>query len=189
MRFPLFLLVATVFSFGSAQGIVIINVSQVNGDTVFSGSGSLDLTGTTPPISGVLGAPGIVEPNLGNFGADAVGSPSTLDVYSATSNAPTGSGGLTTTNNVTGDAFGLTSSGVAVIQGYSSNDAIVFTATFSGSTIEDLGITPGVYTWNLPSDSVTLNVPAVPEPSMYAALVGIAIFGFTVKRRISTIRK
>jgi len=64
--------------------------------------------------------------------------------------------------------------------GYISGSALSGTATWSGTTISSLGLTPGTYTWTWgtgpDADSLTVNIGVVPEPSTLT-LLGIGIAG------------
>jgi hypothetical protein len=61
-------------------------------------------------------------------------------------------------------------------------------ATFSDTTLADLGVTPGTYVWTWGTDgedSFTLDAVAVPEPSQYGWGVLLATVGFVAWRRFS----
>ena len=103
-----------------------------------------------------------------------------------------GTGGMSYPSSVSGDPFGF-SPGLAEGEvyadvylplGYQANQALSGVSTWSGATLESMGITPGTYTWTMGSDSFVIQAVGVPEPSTYAmALAGLACGGYLVRRR------
>ena len=77
-----------------------------------------------------------------------------------------------------------------VPQGYVSNSSLSGGSTYSGS-FSSLGLTQGVYTTNLPSDTITMNIGAVPVPAPLPLLgLGAATaFSRKLKQRIAVRRK
>lgn len=86
------------------------------------------------------------------------------------------------------DNKSVTSSWLMVPQGYRSGSLLYGSMTFSDSTFESLGLTPGIYEWtwgNAASgtfDSVQLVVVPEPSPSALAA-VGVAAL-LVLRRRV-----
>ncbi len=168
---------------------MIIKAYEDGGNVVFEGNGSLDMTGAVY-VDTVSTGTLRVRPNAAQFQSlgQAPGSPN-VDRYSlAGPSAPGafGTGGTAvTTGTPTGDNFGLRNNGFWVPEGYSSNDPISFTATFTGVDFSpaSLGMTRGTsYTWTLDSgDTIVLNV--IPEPTTYIAVGGFAALAFFVWRR------
>ena len=70
---------------------------------------------------------------------------------------------------------------VFVPAGYSSGDPLgVSTATWTGETLDSLGLAIGSYTWTWAGDSMTVNI--VPEPTT-ALLLTTGLAGLAVRRR------
>ncbi len=173
---------------------IVIDVSEVGDDVVFTGSGSivglslfLDNGNTLGPL------PPAVNPSLPNVVLGPTGI-LTYDVYVDTGGAisvsgPFGSGGLTQADSGSGAAFGISNGFVsapfiqlAVPAGYVDGQQLVTSATYLNTDLATLGLNEGtyVYSWGAgaTADSVTVNV--VPEPSSMLLLIvaGIStIFG------------
>jgi hypothetical protein len=57
-------------------------------------------------------------------------------------------------------------------------------STFSGQTLASMGLTPGTYQYTWSSDSLTVKIGTVPEPSTWAMmLLGFARLGYAGYRR------
>ncbi len=164
-----------------SHAALTITVTDVGGEAVFSGTGAINLTGLTPGATGA--ANGYIFSGVGeaNFNIASPGSAQTLRIYSGGS-----AGGVfgdaspvqLTTN--TGDLLLLGSPGtIGLLDSYSSNDPITIDAT--AASFDGMLLTPGDYTWTLPSDTITLSI--VPEPSTYAALAGLGILGLATWQR------
>ena len=102
--------------------------------------------------------------------------------WTGTITAPSsfGSGFTANTTSTTGDFLGLYGGIANYIRLpwlFSSGDDLGSTATWSNTTLANLGADPGTYVWSWGSggtaDSVTLNINAVPEPSTLT-LLGLA---------------
>ncbi len=150
---------------GRSEASLLVTVTESGGDVVFSGGGTLDLTGLSFLASG-SGQPGI-KPSTAYFKLG----PASLtgeDVYfGVTSPSDFGTGGPTPASSGSGDNFGVSSHLLIVPTGYTSGSPLLATDTFAGATFASLGITPGTYIYTLPSDTITLQIgpTAVPEPS------------------------
>ncbi len=88
-----------------------------------------------------------------------------IDRYLVTSGtASFGSGGFFPPDTTTGVLLVATANGNAILvpQGYVSNTVLaVSTSTWNAKTFSSLGLTPGTYTWTLPtSDTLVLNIVA-----------------------------
>ena len=171
----------------STASIIVTAVQQGN-DVVFTGSGSINLYGLTLQYTDNIAFPPTAFLDAGNPGlilGSGVG-----DHYNSISNAPynfgPGTGGSESASAYSGNMFGFNYGQVVVPSGYTSGSPLSGTATFSNKTFADIGITPGAYTWTVPSgDSITLNITssAVPEPSTYALLcISLGVVGYARKR-------
>ena len=167
---------------------IIITAVQQGNDVVFTGSGSINLTGLTfsykdseeYPTSAYLQAdiPGVI---LGSGIADHYGY-----ISDGPNNFGPGAGGTVPASAYSGNPFGFDYGSLVVPSGYTSGSPLSGTATFGNKTFADIGITPGTYTWTVPNDSITLNINnanAVPEPSTYALLcISLGVVGYAQKR-------
>jgi hypothetical protein len=173
----------------TSRADVIINVQQVGGDVVATGSGSIDTTdlmfiGNTNNAALVwAGFP------LGSFAV--VGGTTTVSegVYSGiTGPSSFGSGGQFFATSGSGDVFGVVANNVLDLpSGYLSGSPLSATSTWSGASFSSLGLTPGSYTWTwgtgAHADSFTLNIGVavaaaqVPEPSTLAMALFTGLAG------------
>lgn len=172
-----------------------MTIEQVGSNVTASGSGSLDVAGLT--FDGTVVAFPLILPDSGIL---LVGNPETT--YAAYAYGPIagpsnfGSGSLAWANSATGDLIGVSSSisVLGVPLGYLSGSPLSGTATFDNTTLADLGLTDGTYTWTWGSgdhaDSLTLEIGAsaitagVPEPSTWAMMIlGFCGIGFLAYRR------
>ena len=188
---------------GSAQAGLVINLSQqaISGSTavVAAYSGSLDLSGITRSGNGTIGNNVPYHLIDVNSGAGAIplhwGS---VNWYSTTPRSDFGVGGpvayvLSTLGPyrlwTTSATLPLVLSGVelGISSAYNWNDPISGTTEFLTTTYSDWGLTPGSsrqVTINGTSETVTINIAPVPEPSTYAmALAGLACGGYSLFRR------
>lgn len=175
-----------------AGAAYIAYVYQDGANVVATGTGSIDFTALSDDGSGHAGAG--TQPFDGIFLLGPTHS--TYDVYGAvTGPASIGPGsGAISASGGSGPAVGILAFGpyVVVPDGYSSGTALgTSTITWDGTTLADLGVTDGTYTWTwgtgADADSFTLYAgvtPAVPEPASLALLVtGLAGLGLQRRRR------
>ncbi len=180
---------------GIANANVTINVTEVGGDVVFTTRGSLDLTGATF-LSGIGYIDGFIPGGSNWYLASGAGGD--VDNYAMTSFAGAfGSSGnfFSSPSSVSGDDFFIWGNGgnteqIGVPVGYISGSAISSGMVFADATIAGFTMIPGTYIYNIPNDTITLNIAAVPEPETYAMLLaGLGLLGFMARRRNESARK
>lgn len=178
---------------GPARASVLVTASEVGGDVVFQGGGTLDLTGLN--FLGLGTTLSILEPSIANL---IIGQlpPSTVDNYGFLTGPDSfGAGGFALPSSGSGDTFGILGPFglLRVPGGYTSGDPLTGSSTFAGQTFASLGLTPGTYVSTLQSaDTFTIQIgpSAVPEPSSLilissglAVLVGL---GYGWRRQKAT---
>lgn len=148
-----------------------------------SGFGDFNTTDLTLNLGG--STDGFVTPSTGEFSTTG----SNVDFFTGITSAPTfGTGGASLADSTTGQGIGYSSSlGPLLLlpTGYISQQPITDSATYANQTLASLGITPGtyVYTWGTGANADSMTINAVPEPSTYAAIGGLAALGLAVLRR------
>ncbi len=169
-----------------AQSIFTIDLYQDGSNVVATGSGTIDLDGT----SYVEDLTTTTDELIPDGATITVGvTPSDATFYSGLT-APDnfGSGGNTSATSSTGDVVAVTGTILLVPRGYVSGTALSDTATWDDATLDSLGVTPGTYTWTWGTDNentFTLNAVAVPEPYEYGWGILCATLGVVAWRRFS----
>ena len=172
----------------SAQSTFVVTISQVGNDVVATGSGTILTDSLTYSFSAPAG------PSINPSGGDIlIGSGGNADIYLGASSVTFGSGLTALATSGSGDvvAFGSSVHLIGVPSGYVSGAPLSATTTWAGTTIADLGITPGTYisTWGSGSTggSFTVTTSSVPEPTPTFALFlvgGVALaFGWRSRRQ------
>jgi hypothetical protein len=169
---------------GSAEASVLIDMSEVGGNLVITGSGTIDLTGLS--FSSVGADAGFV---FAKFGGVAVGVQAADDLYSGVAGpASFGAGGFIIPFGQSGDVFGvigdLSPPTILVPHGYVSGASLSGSSTYVGQSFATLGLTQGtyLYTWGsgptADSLTVTIGTAAIPEPGTWAMIMlGFAALG------------
>jgi hypothetical protein len=180
---------------GRAEGGEIITFRQVGTDVVETGAGSLNLTGT--PFFGT-DSPSPSQTNS-NLAVTLMGPVPGVqyDDYRGLEGPQTfGLGtpfGAVFASSGSGDMFGLSGDlgFVFVPHGYVSGASLSATDTYANQTFSSLGLTPGIYNYTLPSDTLTVEIgAAVPEPSTLAlaGIGGLVLAGYAWRRRRARVR-
>jgi hypothetical protein len=167
----------------TANAAYFIQASEIGGNVVFTGSGSLNLAALTPSS--------LIAPN---------GNPDATRLFAGILPPGNfGSGEFTGLTTTTGAQIGVLGTSLRAPLGYISGAYLgTSTATFESSTFSSLGLAAGNYVWNwgqgASSDTLTLqigDVSAVPEPATWGMmLLGFGLIGGALRaqRRQTTIR-
>jgi hypothetical protein len=164
------LAVAALGFIGQARAEAVINIVEYNGFVAVVGSGWLNIEALE--FQNTFGVPGIIYPIDGGVTVTS----GDVEVYSgAFGPISFGSGTITFADTGSGDAFGI-SSGMSILVplGYVSGDPLSASAIYLSQSFASMGLVEGtyVYTWGFgeSADSLTVNVGAVPEPTIAGLL-------------------
>lgn len=170
-----------------AEGSIIMNISQVGSNVVFTGSGTINLSALTLHANQTFNTHVNPTNGIADVGPTSLGS---IDVYELVSGPGSfGSGASTVSSAGSGDLFGVFGNfdEIFVPQGYISGASLSGSSTFDNATLSSLGITPGTYVWTWGSgptaDSFTLT-SGTPEPgSMSLLAAGLLLAGLRMRKR------
>lgn len=200
MRKTFLAAVAAIMLSGSAEAAYVLNLSEVGGQVVASGSGSIDtsaltfngLIGGNPYIGGSLSLAIAGAPLTGGSAAAAyIGiQPSTLFASGSAVSTTIGSGAFVGIRAQDNTLF--------VPQGYVSGTTLGVSTAQYNATFAAAGLVQGTYVYTFgtgaSADSFTVVVGAdvdgaVPEPAAWAMMVaGFGLVGTSMRRRRATIR-
>ena len=174
-----------------ASAAVVITVAEVGNDVVFTGVGTLDLTGSPVVIEGV-GSQSALAPVDGVVIVGPAEGASIDSFALLESTFFPAFGSLANTyfaTTGTGDLFGVAGTvinQVAVPVGYISGTPLSGSSMFENVRLGELGVVEGAYSATLASgDTITLIIPfveAVPEPTS-AAMLGLGGLALLRRRR------
>lgn len=160
---------------GAAHATVVVDITQSGAGVHVTATGSLDLTGATfsheqPYSTGII--PG------GDNWYVALGTLPGMDWYQLTGvTLPFGSTGTYfTSGDTSGDAFSIWGFGggaplVGLTKGYTSGTLISSSMLIAGETIAGMTLVPGSFTFQVPADTIILNITAIPEPATWALMM------------------
>lgn len=175
-----------------AQAAFTFTAVEQASDVVFTGEGSLNLSGLVLCCHVFLMTPpGFLFPQLPLLRAGTLpegdGSHAIDEYGFVTGPSNFGPGGISQTSSATGPSVGVGGVGfpsLVVPLGYVSGTALSDSMTFANQTFASLGMIPGTYVWKWPGDSLTLQIGQVPEPASLALLaMGVAVLGLVLRMR------
>src|SRR6516165_9675206 len=140
--------VTSLFSVQPAQAYTV-TLEQMGSNVVANGSGAINLSGLTPPASGIVTR--FVYANQGTIitGAAIFGNVNSYAGFTGPTSF--GSGGPFNVDTGSGDQVGIQNFFLIrfldVPVGYVSNTALTSSATWNNATFTTLGVTPGTYEW------------------------------------------
>jgi hypothetical protein len=188
--------VAMLIGYGPmAQAAYTVTLAQEGTDVVATGSGSIDLAGLRPIVSGAV-TNASVQSSLGLIiTGPIVDTP--IDIYTGLTgptsfgSSPSGVGGLTSASSGSGEIVEIIGAfnDLAVPSGYVSGNPLSDNATYDNETLASLEATPGTYVWTWGptalDDTFTLDIPAaVPEPASLTLFgAGFTALAFLRRRR------
>lgn len=173
----------SIFLRAQADAAVVITMEQQGNNVVATGSGSIDLADLSVYNPDYVQSISEVEANIDRI---FLNSGAVTTYLGSSGPANFGSGNESFAASSSGNAFGLSSTGIiAVPYGYNSGTPLSATATWDNTTLAALGV-DGTYVWTWgtggAADSLTLEigpVTAVPEISTWAMMIlGFAGIGF-----------
>ncbi|WOO42480.1 hypothetical protein [Rubellicoccus peritrichatus] len=180
LLYPFVLLFMAVTS--SLHGLITITVMQQASDVVITASGTANINDLGVPLNADYHSH--VHTNINQvFVGPATGMHSGKAYLGLSSSEPFGTGNFRLADSGSGDAFGIANTQLVVPDGYNTGDNLSGSGTYEGTTIALLGITEQTWTWGSGpnADSATLTI--VPEPSIWATLLGLMALGFVAWRR------
>ena len=140
----------TFFSVPAVNAAVVVTASEVGGNVVFSGGGTLNLADLSSTGNGCF-VNGYLYSSYGIYqGGGVSGSCAQSNVYGPISGPATlGTGADIEASSVSGDFAGINRffNGLVIPDTYTSGDSIFGTSTFLGQTFASLGLKPGTYDW------------------------------------------
>jgi len=180
-----------------AQAAYVVDFTQVGGNVVATGNGTLNFNDLTflsfeNPLS--VG----VNPSTGYLGIgilDGVGQDNGNNNYGdnyapISGPASFGTGGFTAASSTTGMVAGINGvNGEVILPGgyFPGSPLQTSVTTWDNATLASLGLTSGIYVWTWGgqnADSFTVNIAAVPEPSTWVMMIlGFCGIGFMIYRQ------
>lgn len=143
------------------RSAITIEAIESEGNVIFTYSGSLNLVGLTHYSDVSDSDLGWINPQYPFVAFLRAGS---IDIWQGSFNAPDyGTGSESSADILSGDMFAVENNYIGVTNGY-AGELISGSMTFVAQTFTSLGINPGVYTWTLPNDTVTLTILQEPGP-------------------------
>lgn len=177
----------------SAFGAVTITFSQFGNNVFISTAGSLDLTELTLFATISSSLPPAIDPSTGLIFLGQGDNSEVKNQYTVTTYPENfGQGGMLPAGGgeiqpaLGTDMLAISRSIVAINSDYVFGDSLDAGAVFANTTLEDMGLEAGTYVWTFSNgETITMTVPAVPEPATYATILSATAlaFGFFLRTR------
>jgi hypothetical protein len=139
----------TFFAAPAVNAAVVVTASEVGGNVVFSGGGTLNLADLSPTLSG-CSTNGFLNPSIGIYMGGGSSGCSPSKIYGPVSGPATlGTGNPIFSDSSSGDFAGIShyNNGLVIPDTYTSGGSIFGTSTFLSQTFASLGLTAGTYDW------------------------------------------
>lgn len=192
MKMRFLLVIASLLSSTPTNAAYFIQASQVDGNVVFTGSGSLNLAALTPWST--------IAPNVSFVAPTSaiavIGTPEPTQLFSGTTGPSTFGTGVfvfASPTSATGSQVGVAGTNVRTPLGYVSGSSLgTSTSVYENSTFATLELATGNYVWSWGQgatfDTLTLQIGdvagAVPEPATWGMmLIGFAAIGARMRNR------
>ena len=183
----------------AAHSAIVLTVKQAGSDVVVIGSGSANTNGLAPQISADDYTNVLTDIQI-YAGPDAITGVTTPPVDVNLWGGLTGPSLFGTDPNIfeypsfgSGDLFGIVADNgigqslLVLPSGYVSGTSLNGTSRFSGITLANLGLSPGVFSWtwgtNSNADSLELRIEPVPAPAPLPLVGGAMAWSWAKRMR------